>query len=383
MKEIRNKVDNISSEQLNNFFTILASVTDAFGVSGHEHGVVKVIKKLVKPYAQSITNCGQGSLIIAAKNNVSGPNRKTLMIDAHMDEVGLMVTNINCHGYLNVIPVGGLWNHALLAQKYFLVTRAGKQIPAVVGSIPVHIVTQKQRRQVVKTESLYLDIGAENRAEVIKAGVSIGDVAYKATKTFRMLNDKYVCGKALDNRFSCATLIFLLQNLAKIKLPLNVIIVFSCQEEVGLRGVKTATYQVNPDFAIVVDTTVSNDQSESDVRDSCCLGGGPIMSIADAYVNSNQKFLLHLQDIANQQNIKYGYNASLGGGTNGGYVYRARKGVTTVVVSLATRYLHSHTEVCNMKDGIQTAALIKQFITTFNSLKFLKNVEKNFCDAAK
>lgn len=371
----------IKVQQRTEFYKILAAVTDACGVSSREEEVVKEISAFAKPYAQKITRCGQGSLIVHAKNNQNTLDRETLMLDAHMDEVGLLITKIHDKGYLHVMAVGGLWNHVILAQKYFIVTRTGKRIAAVTGSIPIHIVTRQQRDKVVENKSLYLDIGASNLSEVLLSGVRIGDFAYKATKTFSMVHQGYVCGKALDNRFSCAALLVLLKELACHKLPLDVVLVFSCQEEVGLRGVKTATHKVNPDIAIVVDTTVSNDQYESKVGEDCQLGGGPVMGIADAYVNSNSRFLDYLRNICLLNAIPYGFNASLGGGTNGGYVYRAHKGITTAVISLPTRYLHTHTEVCNLDDGILTVALLKHFILSYDQKSFANQVAKNFHNA--
>ena len=345
---------------------ITESVLNVQAVSGREKNITDLIKKYIGDSADEITNCGQGSLIAKIGNK-----GLKIMIDSHMDEVGFLISRVEKNGFIRFKPVGGWWPHVIVAKSFDIITRENKKVKGVVGSKPVHILKPAERAKLVKINDMYLDIGVESDKEVYALGINIGDYLAKDTKAWRMANQDYICGKSLDNRISVATNIKAFLEISKNKKNLKntLYLTTTTQEEVGLRGAKTSFYKINPDIALIVDTTISADQPGVE-RTSCRLNNGISLEIQDGYTITNRDFYKYVENLCIKNKIKYSKAQLTGGGTNAGMAYSIKRGPITMVLSIPTRYLHTHNEVCSLNDAAACVELIKTIINDLNTEKF-------------
>ena len=246
------------------------------GVSGDEGAVRELIISKIKDVCEYyVDNLGS---IICFKKGRKAPEKK-LMICAHMDEVGFMITYIRPDGTLSFGNVGGIDPSVVIGRQ----VRVGKsRISGVVGSTAVHNLTKEQREKAPKTDSLYIDIGAADKAEAEKY-VSLGDCAYFDSE-FTELGDKRIKSKAIDDRAGCAMMIELLHE----ELEYDTFFVFNVQEEIGLRGSTASAFAVAPDYAVVLESTTAADiDGASGAKRVCELGGGPVVSFMDRHTRSS------------------------------------------------------------------------------------------------
>lgn len=355
-----------------NFKDYAMNIVDRIGVSSREHGIVEYITKNLQNQKNiKINQDPMGNLICKINSTKTNNKPFSLLIDTHMDELGLMISDITDDGFLLFVPIGGWWEHTMLSQKFTVITNKDKHITGTIGGIPIHILPMEKRKIVINMEDLYLDIGARSKKEIQDLGIEIGNIAYKNNKSFLLANNDYLAGKAIDNRISCSVLFYLLKTLSSSKMNCNLIGVFAAQEEVGLRGAKSGAYNSNADVAIVIDTTISHDQKDMTEHNKCSLGNGFAVEVLDATVISNPKLVNFIKKLADKYKINYSYSCITGGGTDGGYVYRARKGIITMVLSIPTRYLHTHNEVCSISDAYDCYNIVKHFIQEFTHKDFL------------
>lgn len=310
------------------------------GASGNEKAVREYIMEASKPYAHSMTVDPLGSVIVEKKGAARSP--KKLMISAHMDEVGLIVTYINDDGTLMIAPVGGIDASVVIGRPAVV---GDKNISGVIGAKPVHLLTSEQRKAVPEFSQLYLDIGAKNKAEA-ESLVALGEYAH-FLPSFTRLGGNRIRSKAIDDRAGCAVMLELLSE----ELPYDVTFAFLVQEEVGLRGAQAAAYTVNPDIAIVLEATTAADISgaEDDAK-VCSLGAGPVVSFMDRSTIYDRE----LYNIAFEECGKLGIpcqtKTRIAGGNDSGAIHISRGGVRTLAVSAPCRYLHSPSCVADMTD---------------------------------
>ncbi len=309
------------------------------GVSGDESVVANAIIEEIKDFCEyKIDALGN---IIAFKKGAKKANH-TLMICAHMDEVGFIVTNVAEKGYLKFANVGGICGGALFGKR---VVFGDKKVYGVIGSKPVHFLKKDQETKFPETDSLYIDIGAKSKEEALKV-VSLGDRA-TFDSDFVEFGDGLIKGKALDDRAGCAVMIKMIQS----KLEYDTYFVFSTQEEVGARGATVATFSVNPDYAIVLEATTAADIAGVDTNDEVCkLKNGPVISFMDrGTVYDRELFALTLET-ASKNNIKAQVKTKVAGGNDSQVVHKSRTGVRTVSMSMPCRYLHSASCVLDKSD---------------------------------
>lgn len=308
---------------------LLKKITEAFGPSGREDEVREVIKNEIAPFVDEITVDNMGNLICHKKGN-----GKKLMMAAHMDEIGVMVTHIDKNGFLRFAPVGGVY-------QYNCVNRAVKFENGVEGVISGE---GKSAMRDWTLDKMFIDIGAESYEEAADM-VKIGDMATFNGKF--MVMGKKVSGKTMDDRVACYALI---EAVKKIKAcPNDFYAVFTTQEELGLRGAKVAAQIVQPDMAIAVDVSSVGDTPESKIID-LTLGKGPSIKIRDAsYVISPvaRDFMIKC---ANEAGIPYQLEAASFGGTDTGAIMLTGSGVPAATTSIPTRYIHSPQETVHMDD---------------------------------
>jgi putative aminopeptidase FrvX len=329
----------------------LEKLSNANGVTGREGEVRELMKKYLKPYVDEIREDRLGNLIAFKKGNKDAP---TVMLAAHMDEVGLMVKNIKKKGFLQFAKVGGIDDRVLLAQKVIVHTDKGP-LTGVVGSKPPHIQTEAEQKKVIDADRLFIDVGAKDKNEAEKMGVQVGDVVSFDTKFVR-ISENFVLGKALDDRVGCAMMIETLRRLQKV--DCNVYAVGTIQEEVGLRGATIAAFQVAPDVCIVLESTVAGDMpGVEEGKAPAKMGEGPVLTVADAGLIAHPKVLRLLIDSAKENKIPYQLETGIKGSTDAARIALSREGVPSGVISVATRYIHSPAAILNLDDVEKTVKL--------------------------
>ena len=330
---------------------LLKELCLADSVSGDESAVRELIISRIKDVCEySVDNLGS---VICFKKGKKAPGKK-LMICAHMDEVGFIVTYIRPDGTLSFGNVGGIDPSVVIGRQ----VRVGKnRISGVVGSTAVHNLSKEQREKAPKTDSLYIDIGAVDRAEAEKY-VSPGDCAYFDSE-FIELGGSRIKSKALDDRAGCAIMIELLHE----ELEYDTYFVFNVQEEIGLRGATASAYSVAPDYAIVLETTTAADiDGAAGAKKVCEVGKGPVVSFMDRHTMYDKELYRLAFDIAKEQGIPCQTKTMIAGGNDAGAVHISGRGVRTMAVSLPCRYLHSPSCVIDTADFENSYKLVKNLI---------------------
>jgi putative aminopeptidase FrvX len=342
---------------------VLEKLSNANGVTGREDQVRELMREFLKPYVDEIREDRLGNLIALKRGKKDAP---TVMLAAHMDEVGLMVKNIKKKGFLQFAKIGGIDDRQLLAQNVVVHTDKGS-LRGVVGSKPVHIQTDEERKKVINADKLFIDIGAKDKKEAEQMGVQVGDVVSFDTK-FARLTDKVVLGKAFDDRAGCAILVETMRRLQKV--DCNVYAVGTIQEEVGLRGAAIAAFQVEPDVGIALDSTVAGDtpgvvEGEAPAK----MGEGPVLTVADAGLIAHPKVLRLLVDAAKENKIAYQLETGIRGATDAARIALSREGVPSGVISVAARYIHSPAAIMSLDDAEKAVrlavALVEKVPTVF------------------
>ena len=329
----------------------LEKLSNANGVTGREDEVRDLMKQYLKPYVDEIREDKLGNLIALKKGKKDAP---TVMLAAHMDEVGLMVKNIKKKGFLQFAKIGGIDDRILLAQKLIVHTDKGP-LTGVTGSKPVHIQTEAEKKKVIEADRLFIDIGARDKEEAEKMGVQVGDVVSFDTK-FARIGDNVVLGKAFDDRVGCAIMIETLSRLQNV--DCNVYAVGTIQEEVGLRGATIAAFQVEPDVGIALDASVAGDTPGVGEGDAPAkMGEGPVLTVADAGLIAHPKVLRLLIDSAKENKIPYQLETGIRGATDASKIALSREGVPSGVISVPARYIHSPAAILDLNDAEKAVKL--------------------------
>lgn len=345
--------------QLDETLSMLKELTDAKGIAGNEREVRAVIKKYIEPYSDELDTDGLGSLIAKKTGRVDGPK---IMIAGHMDEVGFMVTKIDEKGFLRFQTVGGWWSQVLLAQRVTVVTDKG-DITGVIGSKPPHILPPEARKKPYEIKDMFIDIGATSCEEALEWGVKPGDMVVPYFEFTVMKNEKMLLAKAWDNRIGCAVVIDVLKNLQKENHPNVVYGVTNVQEEVGLRGAKTAENKVKPDIAFALDVGIAGDTPGISEKEALSkMGKGPQIVIYDASMVSHKGLRDTVVKVAEELNIPYQYESIPCGGTDAGSIHLVGSGIPSLAVTIATRYIHSHAAMLHRDDYENTVKLMTEVI---------------------
>jgi endoglucanase len=322
----------------------LKELTDISGVSGYEKKVREFIMEKIKEKVENIKEDNLGNLIAFKK----GRERKKLMISAHMDEVGFMVSNIEEDGKISVIPLGSVDLRAVIGKKVIIGER---EIPGIIGYKAIHL----QRDDTLTPPSINdikIDIGAQKKSEV-EGRIKIGDFVAFAPNS--MIHKEWFSGKGLDDRGGCSLLIDLINK--DLNLAYDTYFVFSVQEELGLKGARISAERIMPDFAYVIETTTSGDNPEfSQDRRSTELGKGPVITPAHSgYVNDERLFNFAIK-VARENNIPFQIKRRTVGGTDARAIALS-SGAPSLVISIPSRYIHSPLCVMNLSDYENTLRL--------------------------
>ncbi len=329
---------------------MLKRLTEAMGVSGCESEIREIIYGEIKDFSTSIKIDSMGNLC-AYKKAKKGECAKKILLSAHMDEVGLIVTDITDDGYLKFASVGGIDPKVLVSKT----VKIGKTV-GVIGMKAVHLTTADERKKPLLEDGLYIDIGAKSKKEA-ESIIEKGD--YCSFQSEYQEFGSLVKAKALDDRLGCAILIDILKTDWDVDLYCN----FTVQEEVGLRGARIASRGINPDYAVVIEGTTCNDLpgAKENLRVTK-MGGGPALSILDSASKADDELRKMIIKSAEKHKIPYQFKASSAGGNDAGAISVTDGGIKTASVSVPCRYIHSPVSVMNKDDFENCKRLIKAFL---------------------
>ena len=330
-------------------YRFLQTLCEASGVSGNENSIRALILDIIKPYADEVHADALGNILVHKKGRK--PAKAKLMLSAHMDEVGLMVIDITSDGYLKFDEVGGIDRRVLVGKRVWI---GEKKVCGVIGIKPVHLTKGDESSAIPEYSEMYIDIGANNREEALKY-VNYGDSVCLDSE-FTETNTS-IQSKAIDDRFGCMVLIELLKSDVEYDLD----VAFVVQEEVGLHGAKTAAYTLDPQFALVVETTTAADIPEIDPSKQVCqLGEGAVISVMDRRTIYDKEMVQLAFETAKEIGVKAQYKRTVAGGNDAGVIHQSRGGVRTLAVSLGCRYLHAPSCVADKDDCESVMALVKE-----------------------
>ncbi|NLM39693.1 MAG: M42 family metallopeptidase [Firmicutes bacterium] len=338
---------------------LLKNISEVNGIPGFESEVRELIKGYVGSKCEIETD-NLGSLVCRKAGQSDGPK---IMIPAHMDEIGFMVHVITDDGFIKFIPLGGWWDQVLLGQRVQIRTSEGL-VSGVIGSKPPHILKDEDKNKVVKKDTMFIDVGASSKQQVIEElHIRPGDPIFPVSQFEVMGNGRVVAGKAWDDRAGCAALIELLDRLENQTHPNTLYAVATVQEEVGLRGARTSTHVVQPDIGIALDVGIAGDvpgvtPEESPLK----LGAGPVMYVADGSAIAHFGLRRFVIEVAEELNIPLQFAALLGGGTDAGEMHLFGAGVPSLTLGVPVRYIHTHTDYMHLDDYDNLVKLLEGIV---------------------
>ncbi len=338
---------------------LLKKICELPGAPGHEQKVREFISKEIKSYVDKVETDNIGNMTAFIKGKSS--KAKKIMIAAHMDEIGFMVTHIDKEGFLHFNTLGGFDPKTLTAQR--VIVHGKKNLVGVMGSKPIHVMTPEERNKVVPITDYFIDLGMP-RKEVIKY-ISIGNVVTRERELIEM--GECVNCKSLDNRVS---VFILLETLKQIKKPTHDIYgVFTVQEEVGTRGAQAATMSIKPDFGFGLDTTIAFDVPGAKEHEYVTeLGKGAAIKIMDSSAICDYRMVEYMKKTADKNKIKWQPEVLTGGGTDTAALQRfVPGGSISGAISIPTRHIHQVIEMCHKNDIAGAIKLLKHCIENIDS----------------
>lgn len=334
---------------------LLQKLSQAHGVSGFEHTIRDLVIDEFKPFADEVSITPLGSVIALKRGNGGGKHK--VLIEGHMDEIGLMVTEID-HGVIRFTQVGGFDVRVLLAQEVIV---HGKQpLRGIIGARPPHVLTEEERTKVIPMNDLWIDVGLPEAR--VREFVQVGDQITIARNVIDLKNN-LVAGKAFDDRAAVVCVAEALKDLATMKHAWDVYVIANTQEEVGLRGAMTSAYQINPDVAIAVDVGHADQPNVPEVN-RVPLNDG--MGIA---MGPNIHPLVHtkLTQIARDNEIPFKITAYAGAtGTNAWAMQVVREGIPTGLIDIPLRYMHTSVETVSISDVERIGRLLARFCASLD-----------------
>lgn len=339
-----------------NLKDMLARLTAAAGVSGDENSASYTAAQMLEKYGEARVEESTGNVFF--RRCGFDESKPIVLLDAHIDEIGMTVSYITDDGFLKVSNCGGLDRRVLLAQQVTVYGR--ERLTGIVTSTPPHL--EKDSSAVPETDDIYIDIGmTKEQAERL---VCLGDKVLIENK-LESLNGGRVTAKSLDDRAGCAAILRTLGLIEGKELECNIAVTFSSQEEVGERGAQTAAYTVDPDYAVIVDVSFAKTHGESP-EDCGELGKGPMIGFAPSL---SRKMSEDFAEIAKTKAIPYQIEIMNGKtGTNADVIGVTRGGVQTVTVSIPEKHMHTPVETVDLQDIENTARLIAEYILSFGEV---------------
>ena len=338
---------------------LMGKMMDAFGPSGFEREINRIVKEEVEPIADEIITDKLGS--VAFKLNGDGPR---VLLAGHTDEVGFIISSITKEGFLTFNQLGGWWDQVLLAQKVIIRGTKG-DVVGVIASKPPHILPMEERKKVVVKKDMFIDIGVCSKEEVEDVGIRVGDPVVPWSPFQTIHDGKVAMGKAFDDRIGAFVIMEAMRRIKEQKIahPNIIIGAATVQEEVGLRGAQTMAQTVNPDVAIVLEVDIAGDVPGIKPHEAATkMGGGPGMITYDRSMIPNQDLKEFVLDIASKAQIPIQLSQMAGGGTDAGRIHVNSSGCPSVVLTVPTRHIHSHIGMLSLKDTENMIRLVVELL---------------------
>ena len=334
----------------------IKKLTNAYGVSGDEFRISKIAAEMMAPYCDRVDIDDFGN--VQGYRDCGIPGAKTVMLDAHIDQIGFLITEVTEEGFLRFTTVGGVDQRMLLGSELTVLTKKGP-ILGIVAAIPPHLQKAGDDKKSVPIPEMVVDIGMTG--EQAKKVVRVGEYMAFANDAMELQGDA-LCGKAFDDRACLVCLLHTMDLLQGKPLAVNVVVSASTKEETGFQGGISAGFKVQPDYAIAVDVTHARTGDAPQVIVK--LGDGPNVDMGS---NSNPKFAKRVIEVARAKQIPHIVTSCpAGSGTNAWPIQMQGQGVTTLVVSLPLKYMHSPVEMLRMSDVKNVGKLLAAFIETFD-----------------
>ena len=331
---------------------LLAEICEAAGAPGHEQRIREIVLREVTPLVDEVRTDNMGNVTAIKK----GKRNKKVMIGAHMDEIGFIVTHIDDNGFLRFHTLGGFDPKTLTAQR--VIIHGKRDLIGVMGSKPIHVMSLEERNKPPKIKDFFIDTGMAK--EEVEKYISVGDTITRERKLIEMGN--CVNCKSIDNRVSVFILIEMFRELKNT--PFDVYGVFTVQEEVGIRGANVATQEVQPDFGLGLDTTIAFDVPGAAGHEKITeLGKGAAIKVMDSSTICDYRMVEYMKQTADRHKIEYQLEILTGGGTDTSGIQRFTPGGSIVgAVSIPTRHIHQVIEMADKDDIRKSIDLLRHCV---------------------
>ncbi len=339
-------------------FRLLEKFCSLVSVSGFEDEMRQAVVEELRTSADEVRIDSMGNVIALKKGGGEGK----LMIAAHMDEIGLMIRGVDEKGFLRFVPVGG-WSERILPGQRVLIKTEKGPIRGVIGSKPPHLRKPEEEKKVISMDELFIDVGASSRKEVEEMGITVGSVAVLDRAVVKLGSSDVVSGRAFDDKIGLAVM---LEAFKEAGPKVDLYAVATVQEEVGLKGARTAAFSIGPDVALALDVTIAADvPGVEETKQVTKVGKGPAIKVMDGRGGSG--LIAHpavrrlLVEVATGEGIPYQLEVLPGGTTDASAIQLTREGIPAGAVSVPTRYVHSPVEVISLSDAVNSVKLVKAF----------------------
>ncbi|MEW6080531.1 MAG: M42 family metallopeptidase [Bacillota bacterium] len=325
---------------------LLRELSEADGVPAFEHEVRTILRAHMEPLG-TIEHDRLGSIIVKKRGSADRPS---VMLAAHMDEVGLIVRSITDKGFLRFQPLGGWWDPVIVAQPVVVKTRAGG-VPGVIGSKPPHILTEEERKKFPEKKEMFIDVGASSSEDAKAMGIMPGDPIVVKGSFVSMAGGNLLMGKAWDDRVGCAAMVEAIRALKDVDHPNTVYAAGTVQEEVGLRGARTSAWVIKPDVCLALEVAIAADTPGlRDFEAGASVSCGPVIFTSDGSMIPNPRLRDLVVRAAEEDRIPYQFDSMAGGGTDAGQIHMSFTGVPSLVLGIPTRYIHSPNSIFSLQD---------------------------------
>lgn len=336
---------------------LLKELCEASAAPGFEDRIRTIFRREIEPHVDRIETDGLGNVIAIREGAGSSPRK--VMLAGHMDEIGFVVSHIDDQGFLRIHPLGGFDPKTLIAKRVRITTSGGDDLIGVIGSKPIHILSDEEKKKLPELKELFVDLGLP--AAKVKERVEIGDPVTLHQDFIRV--GEHLCCKSMDNRVSIYTLIHTMRRLRSS--AVSVYAVATAQEEVGVRGAATAAHRIAPDIGVAVDVTLACDVSAAKPEEYVTrLGKGVAVKVLDSHSISAPKLVRRFRELAREREIPHQLEILPRGGTDAGGIQRGGDAVPSITLSVPTRYVHSVVETIHERDLEATVALLTAFLET-------------------
>lgn len=330
----------------------LKTLTEAFGPSGQEQEVRRLLRSAAQEICDDVSIDRAGNVVCRKKG--SDRSKPSVVFSAHMDEIGFIISGHTEDGLLRFRPVGGV-DPRVVVSKWVVI--GPKRVRGIIGAMAIHLQTPADRERVLDYDSLMIDIGAKDAKEAEKL-CPLGDYAVFDTP-YTEFGDGFVAARALDDRVGCLSLLRILEH----DYEGDLCCVFVTQEEVGLRGSRAAAFHIQPDIAVVLEGTAANDLGDTPSRFQVCVPGqGVAVSFMDHASIADRELFQKMQEVAREKGIPFQVKRAITGGNDAGSFQQVGKGARTCVLSVPCRYIHSGNNVAKLSDIRAQADLAIAFL---------------------